>query len=84
MWFVTGCSTGFGLELAKLVLARVWRAVLTARKPETPTELAVGHEDNALLRKLDVTNSDDIDQAVAEAEAHFGRIDVLVNNAGYG
>ena len=84
VWFITGCSTGFGLELAKLVLARGWRAVLTARKPETLADLAAEHKDHALVLKLDVTNAADIEQAVSEAEARFGRIDVLVNNAGYG
>ncbi len=84
VWFITGCSTGFGLELAKLVLARGWRAVLTARKPEALASLAAEHQDNALVLKLDVTSSADIEQAVSEAEARFGQIDVLVNNAGYG
>ena len=84
VWFITGCSTGFGLELAKLVLARGWKAVLTARKPEALSSLATEHPDNALVLKLDVTNAADIEQAVTEAEARFGQIDVLVNNAGYG
>jgi NAD(P)-dependent dehydrogenase (short-subunit alcohol dehydrogenase family) len=84
IWFITGCSTGFGLEIAKLVLARGWRAVLTARKPEALAELAAEHGYRALALKLDVTDPADIEQAVAEAEARFGRIDVLVNNAGYG
>ena len=84
VWFITGCSTGFGLELAKLVLARGWRAVLTARKPEALAALAAEHQDHALVLKLDVTSSADIEQAVSEAEARFGQIDVLVNNAGYG
>ncbi len=84
VWFITGCSTGFGLELAKLVLARGWRAVVTARKPEALADLVAGHEDHALALELDVTKSADIEGAVAAAEARFGRVDVLVNNAGYG
>ena len=84
VWFITGCSTGFGLEIARLVLARGWRAVLTARKPESLAGLAAEHGDRALALQLDVTNADHIEQAVAEAEARFGKIDVLVNNAGYG
>ena len=84
VWFITGCSTGFGLELAKLVLARGWKAVLTARKPEALSYLAAKHPDDAIVLKLDVTSEADIEQAVAAAEAHFGRVDVLVNNAGYG
>lgn len=84
VWFITGCSTGFGLEIAKLVLARGWRAVLTARKPEALAELVTEHGDQALGLRLDVTDPSNIEQAVSEAEAHFGQINVLVNNAGYG
>ena len=84
VWFITGCSTGFGLELARLVLARGWRAVLTVRKLEALSSLAAQHKDNALVLKLDVTSAADIEQAVAKAEVRFGQIDVLVNNAGYG
>ena len=84
VWFITGCSTGFGLELARLVLARGWRAVLTARKPEALSSLAAEYQDTALALKLDVTSAADIGQAVTEAEARFGQVDVLVNNAGYG
>ena len=84
VWVITGSSTGFGLELAKLVLARGWRAVLTARKPEALSALAAEHPENALALKLDVTSAADIEQAVSEAEGRFGQIDILVNNAGYG
>lgn len=84
VWFITGCSTGFGRELAKLVLARGWRAVITARKPEQVQDLAAGQEQNALAIGLDVTVKSQIEDAVEQAKAKFGRIDVLVNNAGYG
>ena len=84
VWFITGCSTGFGKELAKLVLDRGWKAVVTARKPEQMQELVAGHEDNALALALDVDKPEQIQQAVEAAEQRFGRIDVLVNNAGYG
>ena len=84
VWFITGCSTGFGKELAKLVLARGWRAVVTARKPEQLQELVAGHEENVLAVQLDVTKPFEINDAVEMAESRFGRIDVLVNNAGYG
>ena len=84
VWFITGCSTGFGKELAKLVLARGWRAVVTARHPDQLKKLVSGNEKNALALQLDVTNRAQITQAVQEAEKKFGRIDVLVNNAGYG
>ncbi len=84
VWFISGCSTGFGRELAKLVLARGWRAVVTARDADRVADLAEGAEDRALAVSLDVTDQAQIDDAVAQAKAKFGRIDVLVNNAGYG
>jgi NAD(P)-dependent dehydrogenase (short-subunit alcohol dehydrogenase family) len=84
VWFISGCSTGFGRELAKLVLARGWRAVVTARDAGRVADLAEGAEDRALAVSLDVTDQSRIDDAVAQAKAKFGRIDVLVNNAGYG
>jgi NAD(P)-dependent dehydrogenase (short-subunit alcohol dehydrogenase family) len=84
VWLITGCSKGFGKELARLVLARGWRAVVTARRPEQLKEVVEGHEDRALAVKLDVTDRKQIAHAVEEAEKKFGRIDVLVNNAGYG
>ncbi|MEG3160449.1 oxidoreductase [Sphingomonas sp. LB2R24] len=84
VWFISGCSTGFGRELAKLVLARGWRAVVTARDAGRVADLAEGAEDRALAVSLDVTEQAQIDDAVAQAKTKFGRIDVLVNNAGYG
>lgn len=82
VWLITGCSSGFGRELVRALLARGRRVVVTARKSETLAEFS-GHE-NALVAALDVTRSDQIDAVVRQAVAHFGRIDVLVNNAGYG
>ena len=84
VWFITGCSTGFGLELAKLVLARGWPAVVTARDRARVADLVTGAEDHALALSLDVTDDAQVTAAVEQAEARFGRIDVLVNNAGYG
>ncbi len=84
VWFITGCSTGFGLELARLVLDRGWRAVVTARDASRVAHLAEGAGDRALPLSLDVTDQSAIDHAVREAKSRFGRIDVLVNNAGYG
>jgi len=82
VWFITGCSTGFGLELAKQLLARGNSVVVTARNPKALTEFA-GLE-NALVQRLDVTDAAQIATAVQAAEARFGHIDVLVNNAGIG
>jgi NAD(P)-dependent dehydrogenase (short-subunit alcohol dehydrogenase family) len=84
VWFITGCSTGFGRELAQIVLKRGWRAVVTARDADRVRDLAHGHEDRALALALDVTNHDQIADAVRQTEDRFGAIDVLVNNAGYG
>ncbi|MBB3692116.1 oxidoreductase [Sphingomonas sp. BK580] len=83
-WFITGCSTGFGRELARLVLERGWRAVVTARDSGRVADLVDRYGDSALALSLDVVDQAQIDAAVAAATAHFGRIDVLVNNAGYG
>jgi len=84
VWLITGCSTGFGRELARLVLARGWSAVVTARDASQVRDIAEGHGDRALVLPLDVTKRDQIAHVVAEAKRKFGRIDALVNNAGYG
>jgi NAD(P)-dependent dehydrogenase (short-subunit alcohol dehydrogenase family) len=83
-WFITGCSTGLGRELAKAVLGRGWNAVVTARNQATLAHYTRGYEKTALTLALDVTNKAQIADAVKAAEARFGGIDVLVNNAGYG
>ena len=84
VWFITGCSTGFGRELAKLVLDRGYRAVVTARDPGKIQDLTAGHEGRALALKLDVTDKAEVAATVRQAEAVFGSVDVLVNNAGFG
>jgi NAD(P)-dependent dehydrogenase (short-subunit alcohol dehydrogenase family) len=84
VWFITGCSTGFGRELAKILLQRGNRVVITARNPLQIEDLAAGQDGKALALELDVTNPAQIAIAVKKAEAAFGQIDVLVNNAGYG
>jgi NAD(P)-dependent dehydrogenase (short-subunit alcohol dehydrogenase family) len=84
VWLITGCSSGIGRELAKLVLARGWRAVVTARDPSKVVDIAKAHADRALVMPLDVTRRAQIGEAVAAAKKRFGRIDALVNNAGYG
>ena len=84
VWFITGCSTGFGREIANAVLKRGWRAVVTARNPSALNEVVHDYPETALTLALDVTREDQVAAAVREAEARFGGIDVLVNNAGYG
>jgi NADP-dependent 3-hydroxy acid dehydrogenase YdfG len=82
VWFITGCSTGFGHELAKYALKSGYRVVVTARNSDAVKELAAKGE--ALALKLDVTDQGQIDAAIKAAEEKFGGIDVLVNNAGIG
>ena len=84
VWFITGCSSGFGRELAQVVLARGWRAVVTARNPDQVADLVQGHADRALALKLDVTDEGQVTAAAQAAHDRFGQVDVLVNNAGYG
>jgi len=84
VWLITGTSSGFGRELAQAVLARGDRLVATARRPETLDDLVALAPDRAAAVALDVTRQDQIDAAVAAARDRFGRVDVLVNNAGHG
>jgi NAD(P)-dependent dehydrogenase (short-subunit alcohol dehydrogenase family) len=84
VWFITGCSTGFGRELAQLVLRRGWRAVVTARDASRVEDIVSEHPDQGLALSLDVNDQSQIEDAVRQAEQRFGAIDVLVNNAGYG
>ena len=84
VWFITGCSTGFGREIARIILDRGGRAVVTARDAGRVQEIADQHADRALALSLDVTKPDQVTHAVRAAEEKFGAIDVLVNNAGYG
>jgi NAD(P)-dependent dehydrogenase (short-subunit alcohol dehydrogenase family) len=83
VWFITGCSTGFGRELAKLTLERGWPTVVTARNKSRVSDLVEGL-DHGLALDLDVVDAAQVTAAVKAAEDRFGRIDVLVNNAGYG
>ena len=83
VWFISGCSTGFGRELAQQTIARGFNVVVTARDPAKVADLVEGH-DNALALALDVTQQASIDKAVSAALEKFGTVDVLVNNAGYG
>jgi len=84
VWFITGCSTGFGRELAKHLLENGYRVAVTARSVEKVGDLVELAPDRALAIGLDVTDKEQVVEAVAKAEEHFGRIDVLVNNAGFG
>lgn len=83
-WFITGCSSGLGKSLARAVLKKGDRAVVTARKTETLIEFEKAFPQTALVLPLDVTDETAIEEAVRIAKQRFGSVDVLVNNAGYG
>jgi NAD(P)-dependent dehydrogenase (short-subunit alcohol dehydrogenase family) len=83
-WLITGCSTGLGRSLAEAVLARGDNAVVTARDVAKVEDLAKAYPDTALAVALDVTDPAQVADAVRQAGARFGEVDVLVNNAGYG
>ena len=84
VWLITGCSTGIGREIARSALESGASVVLTARDPATLAELTKAYPDRSIAVALDVTSQQQIEGAVRAAEDAFGRIDVLVNNAGYG
>ena len=83
-WFISGASTGFGRLLAEYLLSRGATVVATSRKVEDLDDLTTKYPGGAVVLPLDVTSQHSIDHAVADAIAHAGHIDVLVNNAGYG
>ena len=84
VWLITGCSTGIGREIANIVLASGQRAAVTARNPDSVADLVAAYPDQALALALDVTENMAVTAAVNKTQQHFGTIDVLVNNAGYG
>ncbi len=84
IWFITGCSKGLGRALAETVLEQGETVVLTARNLQQIEDLVIRFPNRTLAVKLDVTKPEEVREAVKQAIAKFGRIDVLVNNAGYG
>lgn len=82
-WFITGASRGFGALIAKLALQAGDAVIATARNP-ADVEARLGEHPDLLATRLDVTDEDQAHRAAAEGIKRFGRIDVLVNNAGYG
>ena len=83
-WFITGASSGFGTAFARHALEQGYNVVATARTPAKLSDLVASAPDRVLAQALDVVVPGDAERAVAAARARFGRIDVLINNAGYG
>ncbi|EHR49878.1 short-chain alcohol dehydrogenase [Saccharomonospora marina XMU15] len=84
VWLITGCSSGLGRALAEHALERGDRVAVTARDSTAVAGLARRYGDRALALRLDVTDPVSVTAAVQSCEETFGRVDVLVNNAGYG
>ncbi|MDZ4794218.1 MAG: oxidoreductase [Bacteroidota bacterium] len=84
VWFITGCSTGVGRHLAKEVLQKGEQVAVTARNTDDIEDLITQYPGTAVAIQLDVTNPDQVKVAVQQATDKFGKIDVLVNNAGIG
>ncbi|MFG2569998.1 oxidoreductase [Streptomyces sp. NPDC048567] len=84
VWLITGASSGFGRSIAEAALAAGDTVVATARRPEALDDLVAAHPDRAVAVRLDVTDTARIADVVADTVLWYGRIDVLVNNAGMG
>ena len=82
VWFITGASRGFGRIWTEAALKRGDKVTATARKLEDIADLKERFPDAVLPLALDVTNSEQVPQVVQQAYEHFGKLDVLVNNAG--
>ncbi|MCZ2830536.1 SDR family oxidoreductase [Modestobacter sp. VKM Ac-2986] len=83
-WLITGVSSGFGRQLAERLLARGDRVAGTVRRPDAVADLVDAHPDTFAVHHLDLTETDRIRPVVDAAQAHLGRLDVVVSNAGYG
>ncbi|MBC8072273.1 MAG: SDR family NAD(P)-dependent oxidoreductase [Deltaproteobacteria bacterium] len=83
-WFITGASSGFGDAFARHAIAQGYNVVATARDPSRLAAVAALAPERVLVHRLDVTRPAEAEVAIKAAVARFGRIDVLINNAGYG
>ena len=84
IWFITGASRGFGARWAEAALKRGDKVVATARDPKALNDLAATYGEAVLTLPLDVTDRDAVFKTVNQAHQHFGRLDVILSNAGYG
>jgi len=83
VWFITGASRGFGRVWADAALKRGDKVAATARKLASIADLKEKYGENVLTLELDVTNHEQVKSVVEQAHAHFGRLDIVLNNAGY-
>lgn len=84
VWLITGCSTGFGRAIATAALAAGYSVAVAARNTADVRDIVEGYPETALAVRLDVADYSQISAAIAQVNQHFGRIDVLLNNAGIG
>jgi len=84
VWLITGASRGLGFEITKAALASGDRVIATVHSHPEALAAALHHHSNLFTAQMDVTNEAQVQQAVRQGGAHFGRLDVVVNNAGYG
>ncbi|WP_288446862.1 SDR family NAD(P)-dependent oxidoreductase [uncultured Chryseobacterium sp.] len=83
IWFITGASRGFGRIWTEAALERGDQVVATARKLESIADFKEKYGDQVLTLELDVTNADQVKEAINKAHQHFGKLDIVLNNAGY-
>src|SRR5690606_20967616 len=83
VWFVTGASKGLGLTLVKELLANDYKVAATSRTKAALIE-AIGEDESFLPLEMNITSDRDVAKAIAATVNHFGSLDVVVNNAGYG
>lgn len=84
VWYITGASKGLGLSLVKKLLAAGYRVAATSRNKAALQDAVETKSENFLALEVDLTNAETIQQSVKKAHDHFGSLDVVVNNAGYG
>jgi NAD(P)-dependent dehydrogenase (short-subunit alcohol dehydrogenase family) len=84
VWLITGCSTGFGRELAKHVLASGYKVAVASRNTDDVKDIVTQYPETSIAVKLDVTKPDEVKASIQQTLTKFGHIDVLVNNAGIG
>jgi NAD(P)-dependent dehydrogenase (short-subunit alcohol dehydrogenase family) len=82
-WFITGASKGLGLSFVKQLLNAGYQVAATSRRAKDIEDVIATHKENLLALTVDITNEESVNNAIAKTIAHFGQLDVVVNNAGY-